>query len=250
MFQPGIQFLNQLRYPYKFALVSSLFVLPLAISLSLGMKEITNTIEFMERGLTGIHYLQGVHKLIADLQSHRGMTESRLSGDQSFHDNAGKLESAIQTDLHFLNDLDRRFEAQLDTGRIWMKFQRHWERFLKERAGLSRQESFERHTASIEILFELIAHVGDRSNLILDPNLDSYYLMDAVVLRLPQWAEAIGQVRGLGAGIIARGILTDQEGIQLGYFKRAVKTTQDTALRNFSVVFLDADQSEPHPWPN
>jgi methyl-accepting chemotaxis protein len=84
-----------------------------------------------------------------------------------------------------------------------------------------------------------LTHVGDRSNLILDPSLDSYYLMDAVVIRLPQWAEAIGQIRGLGAGIMARGIFTDQERTQLGYFKKKVELTQKTALRNFAVAFQE-----------
>src|SRR5262249_39523434 len=32
----------------------------------------------------------------------------------------------------------------------------------------------------------MIGHAGDTSNLILDPDLDSYYLMDAVLLALPQ----------------------------------------------------------------
>src|SRR5262249_50277954 len=32
---------------------------------------------------------------------------------------------------------------------------------------------------------QLIAHVGDTSNLILDPDLDSYYRMDATVTLLP-----------------------------------------------------------------
>ena len=239
VFRPGIHLLNRLRYPYKFALVSFFFVLPLGISLYLGIEEINHTIEFTKKELAGTRYLKGIHKIVADLQTHRGMTEARLSGEKAFHDDAGTLESAIQGNLQLMDDLDQRFGAQLDTTRLWMEFQRHWEQFLEERAGLSRQETFERHTALIELLLELIAHVGDRSNLILDPSLDSYYLMDAVVIRLPQWAEAIGQVRGLGAGIIARGTFTDQERTQLRYFKKKVKLTQKTALRNFTVAFQE-----------
>lgn len=239
VFQPGIHLLNRLRYPYKFALVSFLFVLPLTISLSLGMKEISRTIEFTEKELAGTRYLYGIHKMVADLQTHRGMTEAWLSGDQTFHDNASQLESVIQIDLQLINDLDRQYGPQLDTTGLWTAFQRHWKRFLEQRAGLSRQETFERHTALIGLLLELIAHVGDRSNLTLDPHLDSYYLMDATLNRLPQWAEAIGQVRGMGAGIIARGTLTDQEWVQLGYFKKRVESNQKSALRNFAVVFQE-----------
>ncbi len=236
---PGIQVLNRLRYPYKFALISCLFVLPLTISMYLGIKEINATIQFTEKELAGTQYLKGIHKMVADLQTHRGMTEAWLSGEKAFLDIAGKLESDIQTDLQLIHDLDRRFGTQLDTTRLWMEFLDHWQRFQEEKAGLTRQETFNRHTGLIRMLLELIAHVGDRSNLILDPRLDSYYLMEAIVFRLPQWAEAIGQLRGLGAGIIARGKLTDQERIQLGYIRRAVEITQETALRNFMVVFQE-----------
>src|SRR5262249_60970438 len=35
---------------------------------------------------------------------------------------------------------------------------------------------------------QLISRIGDQSNLILDPDLDSYYTMSVVVLRLPELA--------------------------------------------------------------
>jgi methyl-accepting chemotaxis protein len=45
----------------------------------------------------------------------------------------------------------------------------------------------------------LIAHVGDTSNLILDPDLDTYYAMDAALLRIPQALEQIPELaQGLG----------------------------------------------------
>ena len=237
--RPGIRVLNQLRYPYKFALVSCLFALPLTVSMYLGLKEIHHTIQFTEKELAGTQYLQGIQTLVADLQTHRGMAEIGLSGDRAFLVTAGKLEADIHLDLQHIQDLDQRFGAQFDTSRLWNEFLDHWRHFQTEKAGVPRQETFERHTKLIHMLLELMAHVGDRSNLILDPRLDSYYLMDAVVIRLPRWAEAIGQLRGMGAGIIARGTLTDQERIQLGYFRRAVEVTQERALRNFSVVFQE-----------
>ena len=236
---PGIRVLNRLRYPYKFALVSCLFMLPLTISMYLGMKEINHTVQFTEKELAGTHYLQGLQQLVADLQTHRGKEEVWLSGEKTFLDTAGKLESDIQTGFQRIHTLDQRFGARLDTTRLWINFLDHWRQFQKEKARLTRQETFERHTGLIHMLIELMVHVGDRSNLILDPRLDSYYLMAAVVIHLPRWAEAIGQLRGLGAGIIARGTLTDQERFQLSNLQRAVEFTQETALRNFTVVFQE-----------
>ena len=42
---------------------------------------------------------------------------------------------------------------------------------------LTRQKYFDRCTERITQIIALVSHVGDSSNLILDPDLDSYYLM-------------------------------------------------------------------------
>ncbi|NJL20915.1 MAG: hypothetical protein HC895_09015 [Leptolyngbyaceae cyanobacterium SM1_3_5] len=54
-------------------------------------------------------------------------------------------------------------------------------------------------------LRSLISRVGDRSKLILDPDLDSYYLMDAVLLKLPAIQDLFSQVQQLGWNILDRG---------------------------------------------
>ncbi|MEX2494365.1 MAG: PAS domain S-box protein [Nitrospirales bacterium] len=238
VFQPGIQMMSQLRYAHKFALISCLFVLPLTISMYLGIKEINNTIEFTEKQLAGTHYLRGIQRMLADLQTHRGMMEARMSANQSFGDKVEKIESAIHTDLQHLDALDRRFGALLDTTQFLSKIQHHWQRLNKEEsARLSRSEVFEYHTTLIDLLLQLIAHVGDHSNLILDPSLHSYYLMEGIVVQLPQWREALGQIRGEGTGIISRGIITDQERIQFYHLKRRLEDISKTARRNFTVAF-------------
>ena len=44
------------------------------------------------------------------------------------------------------------------------------------------------HFAWLHPLSELIVRAGDASNLTLDPDLDSYFVMDAVTLRMPALA--------------------------------------------------------------
>jgi diguanylate cyclase (GGDEF)-like protein len=78
--------------------------------------------------------------------------------------------------------------------------------------------------AVLETGVSLIRAVGDGSNLILDPELNSYYLMDAVVIRLPVVMKELGvlgarQSPGALAGEIAR----DVESIAAAY---------DAAFRN------------------
>ena len=57
---------------------------------------------------------------------------------------------------------------------------------LKSTLGtLDRAELAEKHLVLVNDVRTMITHAGDMSNLILDPDLDSYYLMDATLLALP-----------------------------------------------------------------
>lgn len=49
----------------------------------------------------------------------------------------------------------------------------------------------------IKVIRELIIHTGDTSNLILDPDLDSYYLMDVTLIAAPQLAERLFDLRAM-----------------------------------------------------
>ncbi len=108
----------------------------------------------------------------------------------------------------------------------------------------------------------LISRVGDQSNLILDPDLDSYYSMSLVLLRFPELVDLLAQIRALAAhaihdgGITAdhrtnflilegrlttviRGIEGDQ---QAGYNGNADHTLERALTPGFAV--LDAELSQ------
>jgi methyl-accepting chemotaxis protein len=72
-----------------------------------------------------------------------------------------------------------------------------------------------RHAHLVADLRTMIAHAGDTSNLILDPDLDSYYVMDLTLLALPQTQDRTGAVIAQLQQIAARGRLTAAERQQL-----------------------------------
>ncbi len=67
---------------------------------------------------------------------------------------------------------------------------------------------FAAHTAHVQALLDVLGAATDGSNLTLDPDLDSYYLMDAAMFRLPSMIESQAQVSGLGGAMLAVGTAT------------------------------------------
>jgi two-component system chemotaxis sensor kinase CheA len=61
----------------------------------------------------------------------------------------------------------------------------------------------------------MITHSGDTSNLILDPDLDSYYLMDVTLLTLPQMEERLQQIAADVEQIVQRGSLSTNDQVRL-----------------------------------
>ena len=60
--------------------------------------------------------------------------------------------------------------------------------------GTLNDESIAEFTDFIAKVRGLIVHTGDTSNLILDPDLDSYYMMDVTLLALPQTIDRLQQI--------------------------------------------------------
>jgi methyl-accepting chemotaxis protein len=72
------------------------------------------------------------------------------------------------------------------------------------------------NTEVLSTLNDLITYVGDSSNLILDPDLDTYYLMDATVYAVPQLTNRLNEINVfLTENKSKLGSLTNKENMKL-----------------------------------
>ena len=125
------------------------------------------------------------------------------------------LRNKVAESFAALEAVDPEWVTTLKIGSRVDDLKRQWANLSGGDKGRPAAEVFAAHTALVSDVIDLISYVGDTSNLILDPDLDSFYLMDMVVVRSPALGEFAGQARGLGAGIVARGALTATEAEKL-----------------------------------
>ncbi|QJE73935.1 HAMP domain-containing protein [Aerophototrophica crusticola] len=78
-----------------------------------------------------------------------------------------------------------------------------------------------------EALRALVSRVGDKSNLILDPDLDSYYVMDLVLLKLPDLVDRVTAMQALSKAIFADGAVDAEEKVGLYVNLGGLKTVTD-----------------------
>ena len=90
---------------------------------------------------------------------------------------------------------DREIGAALGARPAWIKARRQIIGVLDFGAGTSAADALEAYSEAVDAAVGWVTEVGNASNLILDPDLDSFYVMDAVVMKAP----AVAAAAGLGA---------------------------------------------------
>jgi methyl-accepting chemotaxis protein len=239
VFKPGIGLLNRLRYPHKFLLIGVIFLAPLVVMGYFLIDEVNQRISFMEQERLGVEYIAQLRKPIQDIQQHRGMSAAFLNGDASFRERMLQREAAIDAQFAGLRGVDQRLGSVLNTGEKLTTLEREWSTLKREVTSYTAPQSFERHTALIEGLRDFITYVADTSNLILDPELDSYYLMDLMVARLPALTEGMGQSRAIGSGVAAKGGFTPQSWAQLAIRVDRIREAEKALAYNLSTALRE-----------
>ncbi|BET66827.1 methyl-accepting chemotaxis protein [Opitutales bacterium ASA1] len=111
------------------------------------------------------------------------------------------------------------------TGATLEDFEANW----REAVAAPWPEARRAYADTRAVLREMITHLGDTSKLILDPDLDSYYVMDLVLLAVP---EAIDRVARTAALAGSRTADTEREFIVLSTFVSDLDPTRiATSLR-------------------
>jgi signal transduction histidine kinase/DNA-binding response OmpR family regulator len=209
---PALAVMNRLKYPQKFVLISVLFALPLVLVMYLLISEINDRIEFTQKEIQGDTYLRPLRKLYEHVAQSRILAHDYASGQVAGRPELVRKQAEIEEDFVGLQAVERELGQTLRTTTRYQALGENW-RFLRQKLlQLEPEDSEALHTQLLNDFRALSAHVGDTSNLILDPDLDSYYLMDTVLLKLPQSQELLAQARLFGRkSLIPGGTLTAEQ---------------------------------------
>ncbi len=90
-----------------------------------------------------------------------------------------------------------------------------WRELKRSADRLPPEEIKTRHADLRAHVRELITYIGNSSDLILDPELDSYYLMEAMLIALPQTQERLASIMATGEELLRHPDLTVAERIKL-----------------------------------
>jgi PAS domain S-box-containing protein len=245
-FFPAIRIMNQLTYPRKFLLVGCLFALPFGVVFFLLVNEINDRMDFSKKEAAGNKLLKPLRLTLEDLQRDRGMKYA-LRNDVAFvsQNDLERSKADIQRDMDKATAVEEEIRSTVPEISRWARFAEDWKARSKNEASLTSEEGFKEDTHNIANLLKVINDVADRSNLILDPDLDSYYLMDSVVTRLPALTEQIAQARGWGTAVVSRKTVKPQDSFFLSSLAGVIVEAREGILYDFDVIFRENPSLRP-----
>jgi twitching motility protein PilJ len=206
----------RLKIWQKLALVGVAFSVPIGVLMYFLVTGQAKDIDFAVNESRGLEYLAPVKKLLRDVQAHRGLANAFLSGDASLKGRLLDAQQAVSNDLEAVGSVDREYGQEYKSSEALAALGQRWAELRAKVASLRPDDSFDLHTKFIkEGIMGLQVHIGNESQLIRDPDVDSHWLMDAVVLKISELTEIMAQARDIGAGAAVRKALSGEERARL-----------------------------------
>jgi methyl-accepting chemotaxis protein len=191
---------RNLKIGRKLILLGIVFSVPVAVLLFLLIKEQNIAIDFGENERRGVEYINPVRHLLHDIQKHQ---IAFLNGAIE----VSALEKQIEEDIRSAQEVDGRYGKDLKTTHGLSGLTEKWsttKSLILRSSSNAKPENINSAYDDIvgKSILPLIIQAGDTSQLILDPDLDSYYAMDNVVLNLPALGQLIAQTNAHVADLI------------------------------------------------
>jgi anti-anti-sigma factor len=229
--------MNRLRYPQKFLLISVLFAVPLALVMALLIIEVNSRAAFAQKELDGNTYLRSVRQLYEHVLRQQVLAHLYLNGATALEAELNGTQAQIDSDFAMLAVVDRELGQLLNTTEKYDALSASWQSLKPRLASSTTQASDEAHASMIANVRGLISQVGDTSNLILDPDLDSYYTMDAVLLKLPENQELIARTQLAGDRIVVQKGASGEDTTQLTILGGLLRANAGAVAQGADVAF-------------
>ncbi|MFK5950450.1 MAG: response regulator [Methylococcales bacterium] len=204
--------MNQFNYRRKFAFLGIISLIAIGIliySLFLGLNQVvTNS----QQQLQGLRLLTPLSKIIQNVQQHRGLSAGFLGGNKSMSSRREKIERKVSSNL---NDMESYAPLLLTNNANWVLIKKKWREIINTGLKQSIASNFTQHTQLIEQLEFLKIMLADEYALTFTTEMDTFYLLDTSIKKLPNAMELLAQMRDFGTSILAKKHATEYQRIEL-----------------------------------
>ena len=179
------------RYAKKFALIAVVMLLPLAYVGYAYLADQGSKIGFSAKERVGVSYVAPANQLLTQLAAGRTLAVEAATGNTSARQQLPARLQAIQAAVAAVDQVDAKLGGTLQTTAMWGPLRGKIATVIATQPSDPAQTltAWSGLTAGA---VGLITQAGNTSNLILDPDLDSFYVMDALIVKTPALIDSAG----------------------------------------------------------
>jgi methyl-accepting chemotaxis protein len=190
---PGVKLFRAISFPAKSAWILGVMLIPMLgmlVSLYRTHAELIATTELEKQGLV---YVDSLAKLSLDIGAFRWAATAKAA---DLNDTKAAVAASFAKVQKMQADFGKAFEGE--TNDNFAKLSKALEASLQKPVLATPDETFAQHTANDDLVLAVMNDVTNGSQLALDPELDTYHLMNMGTIVGPQYVEYLGRLRGLG----------------------------------------------------
>ncbi|NMY51282.1 methyl-accepting chemotaxis protein [Pseudomonas sp. WS 5011] len=239
--KPGVRLLERFSFARKFQLVFVLFAMPLVFALWVISSNYQERLTSIANEVEGINALQGMAGVQQALIEQRTLL-SRWKGTEKaaealLREHASGLEPALQAleqplQSELLSDQSRQHLQSLRTGQAELS--------IDVLGKLALPDALERYQKNLLSLLALREQVATDSGLILDPQLDTYLMMEQLTYTLPRLLEQLGSFTSQGYGAVVSQHFTLQSRVLIRDLRRSLDESRSQLLKAQATLTLEA----------
>ena len=188
---PGVRLFRSISFPAKASWISFMFMAPLVAMMFLLWQSANEQIAISKSERQGLTYVAPALELISAAQNQRRAATAKAP-------DLADMQSKVSAAFAKIQAKDKELGSGFANPADFEALSKAYQSVLQTPVLPNADDTFIAHTALIDAALKLIASIADGSQLSLDPQLDTYHLMNLSVIVGPQELENLAQLRGLG----------------------------------------------------
>lgn len=230
IFLLAVKLSNQLSFKAKFILVSLLCAAPLLFLFSVLSQQQWQIVENANFGHNASRFIVPLRNLTEHIAQTRGMTNVYLNGDQSIKDKIIAKQQQVAQDFQSLLSIDTKLQATITTDGLPKILSNRWQQISQDAFNGQAKQVFSQYTLLISDILNFMDTIGRQGRMMQDSDAANSYLINSLLHTLPNQVEALGKLRGKGAGVLSANALTLENKLQVASLadnKNAKKLSKD-----------------------
>ncbi|MBA8734551.1 methyl-accepting chemotaxis protein [Chromobacterium violaceum] len=198
MSTPIVRLMQRLSYPQRFAVIGVLFAAALLYLVYGLYRSNQDNIESTAKEKVGVAYMQPLTAMLAQAQQGQEVAVRAALGNAQARNELPSAVQQLQGKWQALQDANGRLGAELASDAAWKDASAAWDK-LKATQSTQPTQWIAAYGNLSDKLNNLIGVISDNSNLTLDPDIDTYYLMDAATAKLTTLISHLGEANAIAS---------------------------------------------------